>query len=159
MYSGCFNSCQFTGLSGSLLHAFLVVLEFLSLSQLVLVLKNPPVISGDIRDMGSVPGLGRSPGRGHGNPLCILAWKIPWKEEPGEPRSIELDMIEATQHEACRLSIMESYNIQFLCLASFSFFSLQLCVSFSFLTLKNFKLECNCFIMSCWFMLYNMNQL
>ena len=29
--------------------------------------KNPPANAGDIRDMGSVPGLGRSPGGGHGN--------------------------------------------------------------------------------------------
>ena len=33
-------------------------------------------------DLASVPGLGRSLG-GHGNPLSILAWKIPWTEEPG----------------------------------------------------------------------------
>jgi len=29
------------------------------------VVKNPPVKAGDIRDMGSVPGLGKSPGGGH----------------------------------------------------------------------------------------------
>ena len=34
-------------------------------------------------DLGSIPGSGRSPGEGNGNPLCILAWKIPWTEEPG----------------------------------------------------------------------------
>jgi len=28
-----------------------------------------PFNVGDIRDMGLIPGLGRSPGRGHGNPL------------------------------------------------------------------------------------------
>ena len=28
-------------------------------------------------DLGSIPGLGRSPGGGHGNPLHILAWRIP----------------------------------------------------------------------------------
>ena len=33
------------------------------------MVKNLPASVGDIRDMGSVPGLGRSPGRGHGNPL------------------------------------------------------------------------------------------
>ena len=38
-------------------------------SQVALVGKNPPASAGDIRDMGSVPGLGRSPGGGHGNPL------------------------------------------------------------------------------------------
>ena len=38
-------------------------------SQVVLVVKNPPVNVGDIGDMGSVPGLGRSTGGGHSNPL------------------------------------------------------------------------------------------
>ena len=31
--------------------------------------KNPPASAGDIRDMGSIPGLGRFPGEGHGNTL------------------------------------------------------------------------------------------
>ena len=38
-------------------------------SQGALVVKNPPANAGDVRDMGSVPGVGRSPGGGHGNPL------------------------------------------------------------------------------------------
>ena len=38
-------------------------------SQEVLVVKNPPTNAGDIRDMGLIPGLGRSPRGGHGNPL------------------------------------------------------------------------------------------
>ena len=38
-------------------------------SRVALVVKNPPVNAGDIRDKGSIPGSGRSPGRGHGNPL------------------------------------------------------------------------------------------
>jgi len=33
------------------------------------VVKNPPANAGDIRDVGSTPGLGRSPAGGHGNPL------------------------------------------------------------------------------------------
>ena len=36
---------------------------------MVLVVKNPPDNRGDVRDMGSVPGLGMFPGGGHGNPL------------------------------------------------------------------------------------------
>ena len=40
-----------------------------STSQLALVVKNPPANAGDIRDADPFPGLGRSPGRGHGNPL------------------------------------------------------------------------------------------
>ena len=35
----------------------------------VLVVKNPSANAGDIRDAGSIPGLGKSPGGGHGNPL------------------------------------------------------------------------------------------
>ena len=38
-------------------------------SQVSLVVKNPPANAGDIRDAGSIPGSGRSPGGGHGNPL------------------------------------------------------------------------------------------
>ena len=38
-------------------------------SQVPLVVKNPPANAGDIRDMRSIPGPGRSPERGHGNPL------------------------------------------------------------------------------------------
>ena len=36
---------------------------------MVLVVKNPSASAGDVRDVGSIPGLGRFPGRGHGNPL------------------------------------------------------------------------------------------
>jgi len=39
-------------------------------------------------DLGSIPGLERSPGKGHGNLLRILAWRIPWTEEPGELQSM-----------------------------------------------------------------------
>ena len=38
-------------------------------SQVALVVKNPPANAGDIRDMGLIPGSGRSPGEGHDNPL------------------------------------------------------------------------------------------
>ena len=38
-------------------------------SQVALLVKNPPASIGDVRDMDSSPGLGRSPGRGHGNSL------------------------------------------------------------------------------------------
>ena len=38
-------------------------------SQVVLVVKNSLVNAGDIRDVGLIPGLGRSPGGGHENPL------------------------------------------------------------------------------------------
>ena len=46
------------------------------------MVKNLPADAGDPRDMGSIPGSGKSPGVGNGNPLSILIWKIPWTEEP-----------------------------------------------------------------------------
>ena len=41
----------------------------------------------NVGDLGSIPGLGRCPGEGNGNPSSILAWKIPWMEGPGRPQS------------------------------------------------------------------------
>ena len=39
-----------------------------------LVVKN---LSANAEDVGPIPGSGRSPGEGNGNPLPIFAWKIP----------------------------------------------------------------------------------
>ena len=36
---------------------------------MALVIKNLPASARDVRDSGSIPGWGRSPGEGHGNPL------------------------------------------------------------------------------------------
>jgi len=36
---------------------------------MVLVVKNPPANAGDVRNIGSIPGSGRFPRGGHGNPL------------------------------------------------------------------------------------------
>ena len=44
---------------------------------MALVVKNLPDSAGDIRDVGSVPGWGRSPGGGHGNPLQYLCPENP----------------------------------------------------------------------------------
>ena len=38
-------------------------------SQVALVVKNPPANAGDARNVGSIPGLRRSTGEGNGNPL------------------------------------------------------------------------------------------
>ena len=39
-------------------------------------------------DLGSIPGSGRSPEEGNGNHSSILAWRIPWTEEPGGLKSM-----------------------------------------------------------------------
>ena len=60
----------------------------LGASQVVLVVKNPSADARDIRDMGSIPGAGRSEGESMATHLSIVAWRIPWTEEPGGPYSI-----------------------------------------------------------------------
>ena len=42
-----------------------------------LVVKNLPASAGDQRDAGLIPGLGRSPGGGHGNPLQYFCLENP----------------------------------------------------------------------------------
>ena len=54
-------------------------------SRVVPVVNNPPVNAGQVRDTGSIPGSGRSPGGGHDNHSMTihsshLAWRIPWTE-------------------------------------------------------------------------------
>ena len=55
-----------------------------------MVKKNPPANAGNIRDVGSVPDLGRSPEECLATHSSILAWRIPWTEEPGRLQSIGL---------------------------------------------------------------------
>ena len=45
------------------------------------MVKNLPANAEDLRDVGSIPGSGRSPGGGHGNQYSHL--ETPWAEEPG----------------------------------------------------------------------------
>ena len=52
------------------------------------MIKNPPANAGDIRDVGSIPGPGRSPGERHDNLSSILVWRIPQIEEPGGLQSM-----------------------------------------------------------------------
>ena len=56
--------------------------------------------AGDAGDMSSIPGSGRSLEEGMATHSRILAWRIPWTEEPGGLQSIgrkELDMTKATE--------------------------------------------------------------
>ena len=54
------------------------------------MVKNPPADSGD---MGSIPGLGRSPEEEMTTHSNILAWKIPWTEERGGLQSMGLERV------------------------------------------------------------------
>ena len=50
-------------------------------SQVVLVVKNPPANTGDLRDVGSIHGLGRSLGGWHGNSLQYSCQENPMDRE------------------------------------------------------------------------------
>ena len=50
---------------------------------MLLVVKNLPAKAGDIRDVGLIPGSGRSLEKGIVTHSGILAWRIPWTGEPG----------------------------------------------------------------------------
>ena len=47
------------------------------------MVKNTLVNAGDVRDMGSVPGLGRPLEGGMATHSSILAWRAPWIGGPG----------------------------------------------------------------------------
>ena len=53
--------------------------------KVALVVKNPSANAGDIRDVGSIPGPGRSPGGGHGNPLQYSCQGNPTDRRIGYP--------------------------------------------------------------------------
>ena len=74
------------------MHAYGIILSVRA-AQVVLVVKNPHANAGDIRDVGLIPGSGRSPGGGHGNHSSVLAWRIPWTEEPGGLQSMGLQRV------------------------------------------------------------------
>ena len=57
-----------------------------AVSQVTLVVKNPPANIRDARDMGSIPGLGISPEGGNGNPF-----QYSYQENPMESQRVEHD--------------------------------------------------------------------
>ena len=70
-------------------------------------------------DPDSIPGLGRSPGEGNGNPLCILSWRIPWTEEPGR-------LVHGVAKSRTRLQLLSPL---ILMMSSLTIFSLVACSS------------------------------
>ena len=56
-------------------------------------------------DMGSIFGSGRSPGEGNGYHSSILAWRIPWTEEPEELQSTGLERVDRFKQLTLSLSV------------------------------------------------------
>ena len=64
------------------------------------MVKNPPANAGDVRNVGSIPGLGRSPEGGHGNPLQYSCLENPtdreaWQDTKSRTCHKKSDMTEA----------------------------------------------------------------
>ena len=57
------------------------------------MVKNLSAYAGDTRDAGSILGSGRYSRGGHATHSSILAWRIPWTEEPGGLQSIVLQRV------------------------------------------------------------------
>ena len=62
-------------------------------SQVALVVKNPPANAGDVRDAGLISGSGRSPGEGHGNHLQYSCLKSPHGQRSGGLQSLGADRV------------------------------------------------------------------
>ena len=83
-------------------------------SQVALMVKNSPANAGDVRDVGLLPGLGRSPGEGNGNPLQYSCLEGPiWTE--GTWRAT-VHRVTQSQKQLKRLSTstLPKWNIQYL---------------------------------------------
>ena len=96
LFFGCAGSSLLRGLSFSCVkRGLLSSCRFLTVgaSQVTLVVKNLPAKAGDIRDSGLVPGSGRSPGGGSGNPLQDSCLGNPRTEEPGGLQSTGLQRV------------------------------------------------------------------
>ena len=67
---------------------------------MALVDKRLPANAGDIRDTGLIPGSGRSPGKGHGNPLLYSCLENPMDRGGRKVHKVakKSDMTEMTQH-------------------------------------------------------------
>ena len=57
------------------------------------MVKNLPAIAGDIRDLGSTPGQKDPLEEGMATHSSVLAWRIPWTEEPGGLHSMGLQRV------------------------------------------------------------------
>ena len=64
---------------------------------MALAVKNPPATAGDIRDAGLILGQEDPPEEGVATHTSILAWRIPWTEEPRGLQSVG-SQIDVTYH-------------------------------------------------------------
>ena len=79
------------------------------------MVKNPPVNIRDVRDAGLIPASRRCPGGRNGNLFIILAWRIPWTEEPGGVHKVAESwplLKQLSMHKA--IEILKSSKLNFI---------------------------------------------
>ena len=67
------------------------------------MVKNPPANAGDIRDTGLIPGLEMA------THSSILAWRIPWTEEPDRVQSMGLQRV---RHDSMTFTFMSKNDTE-----------------------------------------------
>ena len=83
-------------------------------SQVAQVVKNLPANAGDIGDVDSIPESGRSPEEGMATHSSILAWEIPWTEEPGWLQSIGSRRVIHNWRDSARMHCLIFHGIRVL---------------------------------------------
>ena len=63
-------------------NTFIFMNIYTLIGRVALAVRNLPANAGHIRDVSLIPGLGRAPEAGTATYSSILAWRIPWTEEP-----------------------------------------------------------------------------
>ena len=64
---------------------------------MVLVVKNLLANAGDAGDSSSILGSEISPGGGNATHYSVLAWRIPWTEDPGGLQSLGSQSLDRTE--------------------------------------------------------------
>ena len=85
---------------------FIHIYDISQASQVALVVKNLPANRGDTRDTGLIPGWGRPPGGGHGNPLQYFCL-----EKPMDRGAYELQPIESQKVGHDRTDLAHTWMI------------------------------------------------
>ena len=74
-------------------HELAIVVHMSGVSQMALVVKNPPANAEGVRDEGLILGWEDPLEKEMAIHSSILAWKIPWTEEPGRLQSMGLQRV------------------------------------------------------------------
>ena len=85
---------------------------------MALVVKNMSANAGDVRGVGLIPGSGRSPGRGHDNPLQYACLENPMDRSPAGytpkgRKTVKHDYGDLTQAESVAKSLVHSHFFKF----------------------------------------------